>query len=50
MGWGHLKILFSRTTGPILTRLGINHPWGSEFKVIQMKRIDSLQGEMIVKE
>jgi hypothetical protein len=21
MGWGHLKILFSRTTGPILTRL-----------------------------
>jgi hypothetical protein len=27
MGWGHLKI-FSRTTGPILTRLGTNHPWG----------------------
>jgi hypothetical protein len=27
MGWGHLKILFSRTTGPILTRLGTNHPW-----------------------
>jgi hypothetical protein len=26
MGWGHLKI-FSRTTGPILTRLGTNHPW-----------------------
>jgi hypothetical protein len=25
MGWGHLKI--SRTTGPILTRLGTNHPW-----------------------
>jgi hypothetical protein len=25
MGWGHLKI--SRTTGPILTRLVINHPW-----------------------
>jgi hypothetical protein len=24
MGWGHLKI--SRTTGPILTRLGTNHP------------------------
>jgi hypothetical protein len=21
MGWGHLKIFFSRTTGPILTRL-----------------------------
>jgi hypothetical protein len=26
MGWGHL-IIFSRTTGPILTRLEINHPW-----------------------
>jgi hypothetical protein len=27
MGWGHLKIFrFSRTTGPILTRLDINHP------------------------
>jgi hypothetical protein len=26
MGWGHLKILFSRTTGPIVTRLGTNHP------------------------
>jgi hypothetical protein len=25
MGWGHLKI-FSRSTGPILTRLGIDHP------------------------
>jgi hypothetical protein len=27
MGWGHLKIFFSRTTGPILTRLGTHHPW-----------------------
>jgi hypothetical protein len=26
MGWGHLKI-FSRTTWPILTTLGTNHPW-----------------------
>jgi hypothetical protein len=25
MGWGYLKI--SRTTGPILTRLGTIHPW-----------------------
>jgi hypothetical protein len=25
MGWGHLKI-FSRTTGPILTRFGTDHP------------------------
>jgi hypothetical protein len=25
MGWGHLKIFFFRTTGPILTRLCTNH-------------------------
>jgi hypothetical protein len=28
MGWGHLKIVFSRTTGPILTRLGTNYCLG----------------------
>jgi hypothetical protein len=50
MGWGHLKILFSRTTGPILTRLGINDPWGREFKFVQMKGIVPLQGEIITKE
>jgi hypothetical protein len=27
MGWGHLKIFFSRPTRPILTRLGTHHPW-----------------------
>jgi hypothetical protein len=27
IGWDHLKIFFSRTTGPILTRLGTKHPW-----------------------
>jgi hypothetical protein len=26
MGWGYLKI-FSRTTQPILTRLGTDHSW-----------------------
>jgi hypothetical protein len=26
MWWGHLKIFFSRSTGPILTRLGTDHP------------------------
>jgi hypothetical protein len=26
MWWGHLKIFFSRTTEPILNRLGPNHP------------------------
>jgi hypothetical protein len=33
MGWDHLKILFSRTTGPILTRLGTNHLWGEGIQV-----------------
>jgi hypothetical protein len=32
IGWGHLKI-FSRTTGPILTRLGINHPCAEGIQV-----------------
>ena len=27
MEWGHFKIFFSRTTEPISTRLGTNHPW-----------------------
>jgi hypothetical protein len=33
----YLEIFFSRTTGPISTRLGTNHPWGREFKFTQMK-------------
>jgi hypothetical protein len=49
MGWGHLKI-FSRTIGPILTRLGTNLPWGRGFKVIQTKGIALLQWEIIAKE
>jgi hypothetical protein len=36
MGWGHLKI-FSRTTGPILTRLGINRPWVEGIQVCSNK-------------
>jgi hypothetical protein len=28
LGWGHLKIFFSRTTGPISTKLGKNDPCG----------------------
>jgi hypothetical protein len=27
MGWGQLKIFFSRTTGPILTIHDTNYPW-----------------------
>jgi hypothetical protein len=39
MGWVHLEflILFSRTTGPILTRLGTNHPWVEEIQVCSSK-------------
>jgi hypothetical protein len=33
MEWGHLKIFLFRTTGPILTRLGTNHPWGKGIQV-----------------
>jgi hypothetical protein len=36
IGWGHLKI-FSRTTGPILTRLYTNHPWGEGIQVCSNK-------------
>jgi hypothetical protein len=33
MGWGHLKIFSSRTTGPILSRLGRNHSYVEEIQV-----------------
>jgi hypothetical protein len=50
MGWGHLKIFFSKTTGPIVTRLGTSHLWGRGFKFVQMMRIAPLQEEIIGKE
>jgi hypothetical protein len=37
MAWCHLKI-FSWTTGPILTRLGTNHPLGREILVWSNER------------
>jgi hypothetical protein len=40
MGWGHLKILFSRTTGLILIRLRANHPWRERIQV-SLKEGDS---------
>jgi hypothetical protein len=49
MGWDHLNI-FSRTTGPSLTKLGTNRPWKRGFKFVQTKGIDLIQGEIIVKE
>jgi hypothetical protein len=50
MGWGHLKVFFSRTTLPILTRLGTSHPWEEGLKLFQIKEIAPLQGEIIAKE
>jgi hypothetical protein len=42
---------FSRTIGPIPTRLGTNHPWHMKgFKFVLMKGIALLQGEIIAKE
>jgi hypothetical protein len=49
MGWVHLKI-FSRTTGPILTRLGINHSWRERIQVFLKEGDSPLQGEIIAKE
>jgi hypothetical protein len=51
MGWGHLKIFFSRTTELILTRLGTHHPWERERIQVSFKEgIVPLQGEIIAKE
>jgi hypothetical protein len=33
MGWGHLKLFFSRTTAPILIGLGTNYPLGKGIQV-----------------
>jgi hypothetical protein len=30
---GSFRIFFSRTTGPILTTLGTNHPWRERIQV-----------------
>jgi hypothetical protein len=49
MGWGHLKIFFSRTTGPLLTRLGKNHPRGLGIQVCSNEGVSPLQEEIIAK-
>jgi hypothetical protein len=33
MGWGHLKIICSRTIWPILTRLGTIYPWVKRIQI-----------------
>jgi hypothetical protein len=50
MGWGYLKIYFSRTTGPILTDLAHFILRWRGFKFVQMKGIALLEGEIIAKE
>jgi hypothetical protein len=50
MGWGHLKIFFSRTTGPILPDLAQIIIGGRGFLFVQIKGIALLQGEIIVNE
>jgi hypothetical protein len=50
MGLGHLKIFFSRTTGPILTDVAQIILGRSRFKFVQMTCIALLQGEIIAKE
>jgi hypothetical protein len=42
--------LFSRTTWPILTRLGTNHLGGRGFRIVQMKDNTPAQGEIIAKQ
>jgi hypothetical protein len=37
MGWGHLKIFFCRTIGPILTKLGTNYPWVKGIQIYSNK-------------
>jgi hypothetical protein len=37
MGWGHLKIFFSRTIGPILSRLGTNCLWVKGIQIFSKK-------------
>jgi hypothetical protein len=49
MGWCHLKIFYSRITGPIFIDLAqIILRW-RKFKFVQMKGIPFLQGEIIAK-
>jgi hypothetical protein len=50
MGWGHLNIFFSRTTGQIITRFGTNILEGTKFIFMHMKWIAPPQGEIIAKQ
>jgi hypothetical protein len=46
MGWVHLKIFFSRTTRPILTTFGTDHPKVDRIQVFSNKgNIPSPRGD-----
>ena len=44
-----LKMFFSRTTGPISTKLGTKHPWGKLIQVCSNEGQPLLQGEIKIK-
>ena len=48
MHWQHLKVFFSRTTGPISTKLCTNFPWVREFKFVQIKDYLILKKELLI--
>ena len=50
MGWSHLKIFSSRSTGPILTRLGTNHPWVKGIQVCSKEEDSPSPREIIAEE
>ena len=47
--WWNLKIFFSRTTGPISTKLGIKHPRVKGIQVCSNEGPALFQGEIITK-
>jgi hypothetical protein len=49
MGWGHLKIFYSRITGTILIHLAKIILRLRRFKFVKTKGITFLQGEIIAK-
>ena len=47
--WQNLKMFFSRTTGPISTKLCTKHPWGKLIQVCSNEGQPLLQGEIKIK-
>jgi hypothetical protein len=45
----YINDFFYRNNGPILTRFGTNHPWGSGLKILQWKGNTTIQEETSVK-